>query len=100
MLRRISGPKDKIRLSEKFRTLHNEEFCHLLRSPSTVRVVQYWQVRWGRHVTSSGEITNAYFRVAGKPVGKESPGRLKRVPKIIFRCLLGNLTGLGWLKTG
>jgi hypothetical protein len=45
MLRRIFGPK-RDEVMGSWRKLHNEEFQKLNSSPSIIRMIKSWRMRW------------------------------------------------------
>jgi hypothetical protein len=53
VLRRIFGPK-KDEVTERWRELHNEELRHLCSSPSIIRIITSWKMKWARHVARMG----------------------------------------------
>jgi hypothetical protein len=44
----------------------------------TTRVTKSRNVRWARHVAYTGQMTNAYIILVGKPEGKRLLGKPKR----------------------
>jgi hypothetical protein len=46
VLRRIFRPK-KDEVTEGLRSLHNEELHDLYSSPSIIRIIKSWKIRWG-----------------------------------------------------
>jgi hypothetical protein len=53
VLRRIFAPKrDKV--MEGWRKLHNEEIHNLYSSPSMIRMIKSWRIRWAGHVVWMG----------------------------------------------
>jgi hypothetical protein len=69
VLRRIFGPK-KNDVTGEWRKLHNEEFHDLYSSPSIIRIIKSWRMRWAGLVARMGEKRNAYRLLVGKPEGK------------------------------
>jgi hypothetical protein len=65
---RIFGPK-RDEVTGGWRKLHNEELHNLYSSPSIIRLIKSWRMRWARHVTRLGEKMNAYRILVGKPEG-------------------------------
>jgi hypothetical protein len=70
VLRRIFGPK-KDEVTGEWRKLHNEELRNLCSSPSIIRIIKSWRMRWAGHVARMGEKRNAYRLLVGKPEGKK-----------------------------
>jgi hypothetical protein len=58
MLRRVFGPKRDEVMGE-WRKLYNEELHDLYSSPSTIRIIKSWRMRWAGHVARM-EKRNAY----------------------------------------
>jgi hypothetical protein len=54
VLRRLFGPK-KDEVTGKWRKLHNEELHDLYSSPSIIRIIKSWRMRWAGHVARMGE---------------------------------------------
>jgi hypothetical protein len=57
---------------------HNEELHNLYSSPSIIRMVKSWRMRWAGHVARIGEKRNAFRISVGKPEGKRPLGRPRR----------------------
>jgi hypothetical protein len=74
VLRRIFGPKRDEVMGE-WRKLHNEELHDLYSSPSVIRIMKLWRMRWVGHVARMGEKRNTYRLLVGKPVGNRLLGR-------------------------
>jgi hypothetical protein len=74
VLRRIFGPK-RDEVTGEWRKLHNEGLNDLYSSPSIIRIIKSWRMRWAGHVTRMGEKRNAYRLLVGKPEGKSPLGR-------------------------
>jgi hypothetical protein len=66
VLRRIFGPK-RDEVTGEWRKLHNEELRDLYSSPSIIRIIKSWRMRWAGHVARMGEKRNAYRLLVGKP---------------------------------
>jgi hypothetical protein len=62
----------------EWRKLHNEELHDLYSSPSIIRIIKSWKIRWAGHVARMGEKWNAYRLLVGKPEGKRPLGRPRR----------------------
>jgi hypothetical protein len=77
VLRRIFGPKRE-EVTGELRKLHNEELRDLYSSPSIIRVINSWRMRWAGHVARMGEKRNAYRLLVGKPEEKRPLGRPRR----------------------
>jgi hypothetical protein len=69
VLRRIFGPK-RDEVTGEWRKLDNKEIHDLYSSPSIIRIIKSWKMRWAGHVTRMGEKRNAYRLLMGKPEGK------------------------------
>jgi hypothetical protein len=54
VLRRIFGPK-RDEVTGSWRKLHNEELHNLYSSPSVIRMIKSWRMRWAGHVARMGE---------------------------------------------
>jgi hypothetical protein len=70
VLRRMFGPKGDEAMG-RWRKLHNEELCDLFSSPSIIRIMKSWRMRWAGHVARMGDKWNAYRLLVGKPEGKD-----------------------------
>jgi hypothetical protein len=92
VLRRIFGPK-RDEVTGEWRKLHNEELCDLYSSPSIIRIIKSWIIRWLGHVVRLGEKRNAYRLLVGKPEGKRPLGRPTRRWVDNIRLDLGEV---GW----
>jgi hypothetical protein len=79
VLRRIFGPK-RNGVTGGWRKLHNEELHKLYSSPSIIRIIKL-RMRWEGHVERMGEKRNVYRLLVGKPDGKNSLGRQRRMWK-------------------
>jgi hypothetical protein len=77
VLRGIFGLK-RNEVTEEWRKLHNEELRDLYSSPSIIRIIKSWMMRWAGHVARRGEKRNAYRLLVGKPEGKKQLGRPRR----------------------
>jgi hypothetical protein len=55
-----------------WRKLHNEELHDLYFSPYDISMIKSRRTTWAGHVTSMGEMRNAYKISVGKPEGKRS----------------------------
>jgi hypothetical protein len=92
VLRRIFGPmRDKV--TGEWRKLHNEELHDLYSSPSIIRIIKSWRMRWAGHVARMEETRNAYRLLVGKPEGKRPLGRPRRRWVDNIRMDLGEV---GW----
>jgi hypothetical protein len=49
MLRRIFGPK-RDEVTGGWRKLHNEELHKVYSSPSTIRMIKSWMIRWTERI--------------------------------------------------
>jgi hypothetical protein len=76
-LRRIFGPK-RDDVTGEWRKLHNEELRDLYSSPSIIRIIKSWRMRWAGHVERMWEKRNAYRLLVGKPEGERPLGRPRR----------------------
>jgi hypothetical protein len=77
VLRRIFGP-NRDEVTGGWRKLHNEELRDLYSSPSIIRIIKPWRMRWAGHVARMGEKRNAYRLLMGKQEGKRLLGRSRR----------------------
>jgi hypothetical protein len=55
--------------------LHNEEIHNLSSSPSIIRIIKSWMMRWAGHVARMREKRNANSILVRKPEGKRPVGR-------------------------
>jgi hypothetical protein len=69
VLRRIFGRKSD-EVAGEWRKLHNKELHDLYSSPSIIRIIKLWRMRWAGHVARMGEKRNAYRLLVGMPEGK------------------------------
>jgi hypothetical protein len=74
VLRRIFGPK-RDGVTGSWRKLCNEELHNLYSSPSIIRIIKSWRMRWVGHVARMGEKRNVYRLLVRKPEGKRPLGR-------------------------
>jgi hypothetical protein len=74
VLRRIFRLK-RVEVTGGWRKLHNEELYDLNSSPSIIRIIKAWRIRWTGHVARMGEKRNAYRLLVGKPEGRRPLGR-------------------------
>jgi hypothetical protein len=72
--RRIFGHRRNEVTGER-RNLHNEELHNLYSSPSTIRTIKSWSMRWAGHVARIGEKSNVYRLLVGKSEAKRPLGR-------------------------
>jgi hypothetical protein len=66
---RIFGPKSD-EVMGVWRTLHNTELFDLYSSPSIIRMIKLWRIRWVGHVARMGKKRNTYRLLVGKPEGR------------------------------
>jgi hypothetical protein len=78
VLRRILGPK-RDEVTGGWRKLHKEELHNLYSSPSIIRTIMSWRMRWVEHVARMAEKRNVYMLLVGKPEGKRPLGRPRRI---------------------
>jgi hypothetical protein len=65
VLRKIFGPKrDKV--TEEWRTLHNEKLNGLYSSPNIIQVITSRRIRWVGHIAHMGEKIGAYRILVGR----------------------------------
>jgi hypothetical protein len=76
VLRRLFGPK-RDEVTGEWRKLHTEELRDLYSSPSIIRIIKSWRMRWAAHVARMGEKRNAYRSFCGKARGKETTRKTK-----------------------
>jgi hypothetical protein len=70
------GPKrDEV---TEWRKLHSEKLYILYSSPDINRQIKSRRMRWERHVANTGEATNMYKVLMGKPEGKRPFGIPRR----------------------
>jgi hypothetical protein len=72
-MRRIFEPKRDEMIH--WRKLHNEELHNLYSSPSIIRMIKSWRMRWTGHVARLVQRRNGYRILVGKPEGKTPLGR-------------------------
>jgi hypothetical protein len=65
-------------LTGGWRKLHNEALHILYSSPSIIRLIKSWRMRWAEYVALMGEKRNTYRILVGKPEGKRPLGRPRR----------------------
>jgi hypothetical protein len=58
VLRRIFGPK-RNKVIRGWRKLHTEELHNLYFSPSIIRMIKSWRIRWAGHMAPMAERKNA-----------------------------------------
>jgi hypothetical protein len=51
---RLFGPKRE-EVAGGWRRLHNEELCNLHTSPSNIRMIRFWRMRWIGHAAHMGD---------------------------------------------
>jgi hypothetical protein len=85
--RRIFGTK-RDKATGGWRKLHNEELRDLYSSPSKIRIIKSWKMRWVGHVARMGERRNVYKLLAGKPLGRPRRRGLYNIKM--------DLSELGW----
>jgi hypothetical protein len=71
-----------------WRKLHNEELHNLYSSPSIIRMIKSWRMRWAGHAVRKGEKRNAYRILVGKPKGKRLL-RTQRRRWAVLKWILG-----------
>jgi len=69
--REVFGPKRE-EVAGDWRRLHNEELHNLYPSPSTIRGIESWRMRWAGNVARMRNMRSGYKILAEKPDG-ESP---------------------------
>jgi hypothetical protein len=62
----IFGPK-RDEVTGEWRKLHNEELHDLYSSPSIIRIMKLWRMRWAGHVARIEEKRTAYSLLVEKP---------------------------------
>jgi hypothetical protein len=77
VLGRIFGPK-RDEVMGGWRKLHNEELHNMYSSPSIIRIIKSWRMRWAGNVARMGQKRNVYRLSVGKPEGKRPLGRPRR----------------------
>jgi hypothetical protein len=80
------------------RKLHNEELHSLYSSPSIIRMIKSWRMRWAGQVARMGK-RNTYRILEGKPEGKRPLGRPRRRWKENIEIDLKERGwgGMGWI---
>jgi hypothetical protein len=73
----LFGPK-RDEVTGEWRKLHNEELHNLYSSPSIIRVIKSWRMRWAGHAARMGDRRNAYRILVGNPEGRRPLGRPRR----------------------
>jgi hypothetical protein len=68
-LLRISGPK-RDEVTGGWRKLRIEDLLNLYYSPSIIKIIRSWRMRWAGHVARMGEKRNTYRLLVGRPEGK------------------------------
>jgi hypothetical protein len=53
VLRRIFGSK-RDEVTGEWRKLHKEGLCDLYSSPSIIRIINSWRMRWAGHIARMG----------------------------------------------
>jgi hypothetical protein len=103
VLRRIFGPKTDD-VTGVWRKLHNEEIHNLHSSPIIIRMIKSRRMRWAGHVARTGEKSNVYRILVGKPEGTRALGRPKRrrADNIQMNIRLDGMVWIGliWLRIG
>jgi hypothetical protein len=87
VLRRIFGPK-RDEVTGGWRKLHSEELHNSYSSPSIIGMIKSRRMLWTGHLSRIGAKSNTYRTLVGKPEGKGSLGRLKRMGWIILKYIL------------
>jgi hypothetical protein len=79
--------------------INNEELHDLYSSPSIIRMIKSWRMRWAWHVAQTGDKRNAYRILVGKPEGKRPLGRPKQRWLDNIKMDLGETgwDGMGWI---
>jgi hypothetical protein len=75
------------------RKLHNEELRDLYSSPSIIRIMKPWRMRWAGNVARMWEKRKAYRSLVGKPDGKRQLGKQRHRWVDNIRMDLGEV---GW----
>jgi hypothetical protein len=60
----------KIQVRGGWRKLHNEELHNFYSSPSIIRMIKSWRMRWAGHLARIGARLYAYRILVGKPEGR------------------------------
>jgi hypothetical protein len=92
VMRRIFGPK-RNEMTEEWRKLHNKELRDLYSSPSIIRKIKSRRMRWTEHVARTAVKRDAYRLLVGKPEGKRTLGKPRRMWMDNIRMDLGEV---GW----
>jgi hypothetical protein len=98
VLRRIFGLKREE--DGSWRKLHNDELHNLYSSPNTVRVIKSRRMRWAGHVARIGEGRGVYRVLVGRPEGKRSLGRPRRMWEDNIKMDLTDIgiDGANWIQ--
>jgi hypothetical protein len=62
-----------------WRKLHNEELHNMYSSPNMIRMIKSRRTRWAGACIRNGEKRNGYRILTGKPEGKSTLGRPRRM---------------------
>ena len=92
-------------MTGEWRKLHSDEFSDLYSSANIVRVIKSRRIIWAGYVARMGKKGGVYRVLVGKPEGKsnlEDPGVDGRIILrwILWKCVVGLLTGSSWLRIG
>jgi len=87
VLRMIFGSEGEE--DRSWRKLHNDELHSLYSSPTIVRVIKSWRMRWAGHVARMGKERGIYRVLVGRFEGRRPLGRLGVGGRITLRWTLG-----------
>jgi hypothetical protein len=71
VLSRIYGP-NREEVTGGWRKLHNGDLHTLHSSPSIIRVIKLWRIRWSGHVASMGAMRNVHKILPEKHLSEET----------------------------
>jgi len=80
--------------------LHSDELHSLHSSPSIVRVIKSWKMRWAGHVARMGEGRGVYRVLVGRSGGKRPLGKPRHMWKDNIEIDLRNIgiNGAYWIR--
>jgi hypothetical protein len=91
VLRRFGAKREEV--TGEWRKLRNSELHDLYSSPSKIRIIKSWRMRWTGHVARMGEKRNSYRLLVGKP---ERRRPLRRPTRRWLNNIRMDLVEVGW----